>query len=374
MRDAQFVRDQAPLWRKEVQRISDGREKSSGLLPRERYAADIPTPVYSLNVDANCWSGLHHIAAVLDDLGEHDEAMQINSVAVEFRKVILGAVDKSTYRNVEPPFIPMALFGEEKPPERITADRPWSYWTLIAPYVLGSGLFAYDSPQATAIIEYFQQHMGVCMGMVRSRPAPGFWINTANIDDLYGIRYDLTLFQRDDVDRALVAFYAKLAQGMTRDTFICAEGTCIMPLDARGRQMYMPPNSAGNAHFLYLLRYTLLQDWDMDGDGKPDTLRLLFATPRRWLEDGKEVKVDHAPTAFGEVSVSAHSHLKQGTVDVDVELPNIAPTKTLLRLRLPDGYHVKAVNSHPELKPSSDDSLDLSTLHGRVSLSVQVAR
>ena len=89
------------------------------------------------------------------------------------------------------------------------------------------------------------------MGMVRSRPAPGFWIDTANIDDLYGIRYDLALFQRDEVDRALVTFYAKLAQGMTRDTFISAEGTAIMPLDPRGRQMYMPPNSAGNAHFLF---------------------------------------------------------------------------------------------------------------------------
>lgn len=373
-RDAQFVREQAPLWRPEVQRIIDGREKSSGLLPREQYAGDIPTPVYSLNVDANSWAGLHHIAAVLDDLGEHDEAKSINTVAVEFRKVILDAVDKSTYRDVQPPFIPMALFGEEKPPERITAARPWSYWTLIAPYVLGSGVFAYESPQATNIIEYFQRHMGLCMGMVRSRPAPGFWIDTANIDDLYGIRYDLALFQRDDVDRTLVAFYAKLAQGMTRDTFICAEGTAIMPLDERGRQMYMPPNSAGNAHFLYLLRYALIQDWDMDGDGKPDTLRLLFATPRRWLEDGKEIKVGHAPTAFGEVSVATHSHLKQGTVDVEVELPKITPMKSLLRLRLPDGYHVKAIADHPELKPASDDSLDLSTLRGKVRLSVQVAR
>src|SRR5947209_13061227 len=278
-RDAQFVRDQAALWRPEVQRILDGREKSSGLLPREQYAGDIPTPVYSLNVDANSWAGLHQIAAVLDDMGQGDEARPISTAAAEFRKVILDAVDKSTYRNVQPSFIPMALFGEEKPPERITAERPWSYWTLIAPYVLGSGLFPYDSPQATAIIEYFQQHMGLCMAMVRSRPPPGFWTDTANIDDLYGIRYDLALFQRDEVDRALVTFYAKLAQGMTRDTFISAEGTAIMPLDPRGRQMYMPPNGAGNAHFLFLLRYTLIQDWDINGDGKPDTLRLLFPTP-----------------------------------------------------------------------------------------------
>ena len=47
----------------------------------------------------------------------------------------------------------------------------------------------------------------------------------------------------------------------------------------------------------------LVQDWDLDDDGVPETLRLLFATPRRWLEDGKELKVERAPTAFGPVSI-----------------------------------------------------------------------
>ena len=127
-RDADFVRQEEPLWREEVDRIINGREKESGLLPRERYAADIPTPVYSLNVDANSWAGLRNFAAVLEDIGQVDEAKRIEAVASEFRKTILAAVEKSERRDVQPPFIPMALFGEEQPPDTITAARPGSYF------------------------------------------------------------------------------------------------------------------------------------------------------------------------------------------------------------------------------------------------------
>ena len=34
-----------------------------------------------------------------------------------------------------------------------------------------------------------------------------------------------------------------------------------------------------------------------DTSGKPETLRLFFATPKRWLEDGKKIKIERAPTA-----------------------------------------------------------------------------
>src|SRR6185312_7832805 len=132
------------------------------------------------------------------------------------------------------------------------------------------------------------------MGMLRVQSNRGWWVNVQNIDDLYGVRYALLLQQRDEPDRALVSFYGKLAQGMTRDTFIDGESSGIVPLDEFGRQMGLPPNSAANAHFLLMLRYMLVQDYDTNDDGRADTLRLCFATPRRWLEDGKEIVVERA--------------------------------------------------------------------------------
>jgi len=46
-----------------------------------------------------------------------------------------------------------------------------------------------------------------------------------------------------------------------------------------------------------------VQDLDVDDEGEPETLRLLFGTSRRRLEDGKCILVELAPTAFGPVSV-----------------------------------------------------------------------
>src|SRR3954462_8259103 len=107
--------------------------------------------------------------------------------------------------------------------------------------------------------------------------------------------------------------------------------------------MALPPNNAANASFLQQLRGLLVQDWDMDDDGRADTLRLLFATPRHWLRDGARITVERAPTAFGEVSVAAHSELAAGRVTATVEMPaRQAPAKALLRLRLPAGHTITA--------------------------------
>ena len=112
---------------------------------------------------------------------------------------------------------------------------------------------------------------------------------------LYGLRYNLTLLRRGDRDHALVGFYGQLAQGMTRDTFVGGEGSRFLHGDKHGRSFYLPPNSASNATFLTTLRYLLVQDWDLDDDGKPETLRLFDAIPPRWITDEKILFVQNAP-------------------------------------------------------------------------------
>jgi hypothetical protein len=123
----------------------------------------------------------------------------------------------------------------------------------------------------------------------------------------------------------------------------------------------LPPNSASNAAWLVTLRNLLVQDWDLDGDARPDTLRLLFATPRRWLEDGKTIRIENAPTAFGPVSCRAESYLNAGYVDVHVTPPP-RPVKTiLLRAPLPDGWQLESVQINGEDAQLIDaDTIDLS--------------
>src|SRR5947199_4842568 len=159
-----------------------------------------------------------------------------------------------------------------------------------------------------------------------------FWTGEHRLNPLYGTRYALDVLRRDDPERALVNLYGMLAQAFTRNTFVCGEGCSLTPMDAGGRIFYCPPNSAANAHFLSLLRYALVQDWDLDDDGKPETLRLLFATPRRWLEDGKQIHLERAPSAFGPLTIYVESHLSQGEVIVHLDLPSRnQPKQTLLR-------------------------------------------
>ncbi|HEX4413537.1 MAG TPA: hypothetical protein VH107_07910, partial [Lacipirellulaceae bacterium] len=341
-RDARTVREYEPLWRPSIDLILSSREAESGLLPKDNYAGDIAEQVYSLNSNANCWRGLRDVAAVLEDMGSADEAAKLRKTAAEYRTAILKAVEKSVRKDTTPPFVPVALLADEPAHDPLTATRTGSYYDLICPYVIGSEIFGQGSEQEDWLLGYMQQHGGIAMGMVRTMPAQGEFKNAPGVVPLYGLRYQLALLRRDEREKALVGFYGQLAQGMTRGTFIGGEGTRFLHGDANGRSLYLPPNSSSNAAWLVTLRYLLIQDWDLDEDGKPDTLRLLYGVPRPWLADGARTTITGAPTMFGAISLDVQSKLSDGVVEVRVDPPQ-RPTKSiLLRAPLPQKYHVES--------------------------------
>lgn len=375
-RDRKLIEEMRPLWQREIDLILSSLDKSTGLLPREKYCSDIETPIISLNNNANCWRGLRDMSLVLGEIGEREQATKLADICSNYRKATLAAMDKWMVRTVDPPFIPVALEGEEPVHDPITATRLGSYWNLVVPCILWSGLFPIDSEPATAIIRTIQEKGGLCMGLTRVQSVRGVWKNVQNIDDLYVIRYVLALLRRDDVDRALVTFYGKLAQGFTRDTFEDGESTGIEPLDAFGRQVALPPNSTANASFLMQLRYLLVQDWDTDGDGTHDTLRLAFATPRAWLADGGEIRVERAPTAFGELSMRIQSDLAHESVTAELDLPQRSPpAKTLLRLRIPQGHVIRSIRvDGTDRSVTGADTIDLTGLRGKITVHAQTGR
>jgi hypothetical protein len=166
---------------------------------------------------------------------------------------------------------------------------------------------------------------------------------------------------------------------MTRDTFIGCEGSSMAPQDQFGRQMALPPNSCANANFLQQLRYILVQDYDLNDDGRAETLRLAFATPRAWLKSGSRVRVDRAPTEFGEVSYVIESALDNGRVDAEVTIPDRnPPEKVLLRLRLPDGRKVESATANGTnvsvAGSANGETIDLSGLKGTVRVRAQVGK
>jgi len=375
-RDHTAVPQLRPRWEPELERFVRGRTGPNGLYPKERYCGDIATPVQSLNVNAKAWRALRDFAALLAEVGEAAPARRYQAEADAFRPVVLGALERVVDRTTTPPFVPIALDGGEPTHRPILHSRIGSYWNIIIGYTLGSGIFPPGGEQEHWIARYQEQHGGVFLGMIKSGGAQfGFWTNEQRVNPLYGTRYTLDTLRRDAPERAVLSLYGLLAQGLTRHTFIGGEGSTLAPVDAEGRFFYCPPNSASSGHLLTTLRHLLVQDWDLDDDGRPDTLRLLFGTSRRWLEDGKSLRVERAPTAFGAVSVSVQSRLAAGEVLADVALPDRPPAKTLLRIRVPDGWRVTAAHAGATaLAPDAQGTVDLTRLRGRQTIRFAVAR
>lgn len=368
-RDRQWLAAMRPRWEKELNRLLDHRSGPDSLLPKERYCGDIATPVHSLSVEAKAWRALRDLPPVLRALGDEPLAARVARAEADLKPKLRSALDRSLSRETAPPFIPNALLANERVHDPITATRIGSYWNLVINYTIGSRLFPPGSDEEQWIPRYLETHGGLCMGMVRAGgSAHGFWTGPERINPLYGTRYVVDTLRRDDPERALVSFYGMLAQGFTRKTLIAGEGGTLAPVVEGGRFFYCPPNSAGNAHFLTMLRNLLVQDFDLDDDSEPETLRLLFATPRRWLEDGKQIVVQRAPTAFGPVSVRAESRLASGSITTTVDLPTRnPPRRTLLRARVPEGWRVTAARLENEaLAVDERGTVDLTGRKGKV--------
>jgi hypothetical protein len=371
-RDAEFLRANRARWEPLIPLIIDNLDLQTGLTPKDFYATDIPQPVWNLKTNATCWRGLRDMAAVLREIGEPNPDLE--SRVQQYRQTIFKAVDQSIQRDFTPPFVPNTLFDNvEKPYQALTATCVGSYWCLVSNAMLDSGVFDAQPQTAGYILNTLQQRGGVCMGMLRFDQHSKLFANERGIDDNYTIGYMLYLLKHDDADRALVGFYGKLAQGFTRDTFVGGEGTSLDALDKYGRPMYLPPCTAGNAFFQWTLRYLLVQDWDMDDDGKPDTLRLLYAVPRSWLRDGAILKLHEMPTAFGNLSLEAESKLSQGELIVRATLPSRQPKKTLLRARLPEGWKaVSATLGNTPLPLASGSVVDLTEQSGQITVRFQL--
>ncbi len=122
-REKAYQRAKEPIWQPVVDFIVTSRQATNGLLPPDRYAGDINQNLYVLSSNAHCWRGLRHMTAVLADLGKRDRADRLSREAKVFRQAILEAVATSERREVRPPFIPNALFGDEQPYEELAASR-----------------------------------------------------------------------------------------------------------------------------------------------------------------------------------------------------------------------------------------------------------
>jgi hypothetical protein len=374
--DRAFVSGATPVLARYVEAL--GRQidaSATGLLGRERYSSDIPDEVLGLHSQATAWQGLRAMGRVWAETGQPRLASRCERLAGRLEKGLRRAVGASQRRLPDGSlFLPARLLDREPAYDSLTQARLGSYWNLVVPYALASGLFEPGSPQATGALRYLLRHGSRLLGVVRAGAYalyedPVF--PTSGTDQVYGINVARFLADNDAADQLVLSFYGTLAAAMTPNTFVSGEAASVAPLGGRHfRSMYLPPNGASNAAYLVTLRSLLVHE-TRDAKGAPAGLELAFATPRPWLRVGRTISVRRVPTSFGPVSYSLEA--RADTILATVDVPRLAPLRTLrLRLRLPRGQHADSVSIGG--KPGAlgrGETIDLSGLRGRVEVVVR---
>ncbi len=134
---------------------------------------------------------------------------------------------------------------------------------------------------------------------------------------------------RDEPKAAIRTFYSYMASAFSH--------TVYEPVEHRWThgQYFGPPSTDGAWFELY--RNMLIRETD------DDILFLGQATPRRWLERGKQIVVEGAPTRFGDLNLRI-AHDAAGVIAAEIDTPGRSrPAAILLRLRHPDEKPLRAV-------------------------------
>jgi hypothetical protein len=135
------------------------------------------------------------------------------------------------------------------------------------------------------------------------------------------------------------------------------------------------PNSTNNAVYLETLRLMLVREGFNDVTGLPESLYLAYATPRSWLDHGKEIEVADLPTWFGPVGYRIRSALAEKRVSATLNVPATVVAKSIrLKLRTPGRLVEQSVtiNGQPWAKfDSAAETIDLTGTTGTVNIEVR---
>jgi hypothetical protein len=379
--DARFVRKvnpylQGALGRFELQLA----HSTTGLLDPERYGMDVAAEVYGLHDQALVLQGLRAMAGVWTRVGRADLAARATRDAAQLEAGLRSAVQSSEWTLPDGSlFVPIPLLdGSQQPYGSVTDSLAGSYWNLVMPFALASGIFQPGSREATGLFHYMQNHGSRLLGLVRFRAftdsgKPGY--KTPGVDDVYELSSARFLADNGQADQLILSLYGKLGADMTQGTFVSGEGSAVGPVQGEYyRSMFRPPNSVNNAAFLETLRLMLVHE-TRDATGTPNGLELAYSTPRRWLVGGKLVSVRGIRTSFGPLSYTLRA--RSGSVTARLSVPRRLGSAGLrLRLRLPNGERITSVtvggHAFTRFDPNSE-TIDLTGLHGRVNLVANVS-
>ena len=320
-----------------------------GLLAPERYAWDIADYIYGWHSQACAWRGVADLADAFSGLGDDHLAAQWRETATRHYSALRKVVDDlGVWLEDGSYFIPVSLFGDEKPYESLTESRLASYWNLVAPYALATGIVPPQSPEGAALLRYMRLHGAWFLGLTRfngiydpptpiGEVAPGGTggYKTTGVDNAWGVQGTKFVAMCLDGDQLALTILSKLLNGMTPGTFMDGEATTIgyAPEDIY-RSTWYPPNSTSNALYLLALRDALL--FEERVDGAMGRVHVGMGLPREWLAPGAGIRLTGAPTSLGPVSVELRSAADGTRLHVDVAAAKeVGPVELVVHLRVP---------------------------------------
>jgi hypothetical protein len=303
--DREFLKRAYPQMRRAVEWIQQARLQAP---PGTPFAGVLPNAVAD---GEYLWGGKHHIvgydfwnlrgllctADAAHSLGETADAIDFRREAEAYRK----AIDAAWERTGLPHF----------PPSWEKVGTHWGNTETLWP----TELFAPEDPRVTASLREVREKFvgGFVEGTIR-------WGGFPDVIHPYMSSYTtMASLVRGEHEQFVEEFYWYLLHSTATHAF--PEGIFYKKRMAWSDTI---PHATGAANYALMLRHGLIQE-------RGNELHLLSGAPDWWLEAGREIRVENAPTYFGLLSL--HVRGKTKGVEVRFDPPRRSPpTRVVLHL------------------------------------------
>lgn len=313
-----------------------------GLMP-PGVGADWNRFAYRLTVQGHFYAGLARAGEVLREIG-HPKGEAIVANSEEFRRAIRRAYRWNQERSpVLPlsngkwiPLYPSILYCFGKAGDMFPGEdggRSWCYDVeLGAHHLIPLGVWEAKSEETENMLQHMEDywflHSG--MGEYPEEENRKDWFNLGGFSKVqpYYTRVAEIYAMRDEVKPFIRSYFNAIPS----------------LLNTENLSFWEHFHNMGAWNKTHETGWFLVQTRNMFLREEGDSLWLAPFLPSYWMEDGKRVSVRNAPTRFGRTSYWLRSKVKEGIIEATILPPrDEAPKVIFLRVRHPEGKHLKAV-------------------------------
>jgi hypothetical protein len=355
-RDDQWVRKVKPkllkacefllAWRERNKR-KELRGRGYGLLDGK--VADPEDFFHSFMLNGVSYVGIQCVSEMLEKI-DPKESKRLAKEAKAFRADIRTAFSESVARS---PVIP---FGDGT---WVPTSPPWAeYPGPVSLYAAGGNWFTHGAfggrdsligALYLVISEVLDPAELATTFLLRSHQVLQT-VENAGMSQPYYCRHDYTHIKRGEVKPFLKTYYNQFTALQDRETYTFWE-----------HYFYASQHKTHEeGWFLMQTRWMLFLE-------EGDTLSLLRAIPRRWLENGKKIELSNVATHFGPVSLAVESKLAERAIRAVVTCKASRRPRTVV-IRLPHPEGLKATGVQGGVYDAATESVRISSFKGRAEV------